>query len=432
MASLQRSHRAFLRDAAGTLGLRSTFVVLELLCTLALARYFGATDYGAYAVALAWVGLLAIPAALGFDRLLVREVAAGCAVGAWGVAKGLVRRSTMLVVASSLVVAAAGALLATQFAPHGAVTTVQLSMLIVPLLAYARVRQAVLQGLGRVLAGQVPEMLVLPVTLLVLLGLLAAYGLEKSSLSAVALHAAAAASACVIGIIILRRSLPAQMRDSRAEYRGNEWLRSANPLVWMMAMNVVLTVGDTVLLGWLRDAREAGIYRVASQMAAFVAFPLTALNMAAAPRIAAMHARGDRSGLRAIVGSVSRLALLIGLPIACVLAGAGAHVLGLFGTAFAEGHLPLVILCAAYVVNAFAGSAGYVLIMTGYERDAARTFTIAAIVAVCANLLLIPRWGATGAAVGTALGLSCVSLGMRLQARQRLSALGEERLGGAG
>jgi O-antigen/teichoic acid export membrane protein len=69
-----------------------------------------------------------------------------------------------------------------------------------------------------------------------------------------------------------------------------------------------------------------------------------------------------------------------------------------------------------------------ILIMTGYERDAARAIGFSAIITILLNLLLIPRWGLEGTAVATAsttvlwnilmavllykrLGIHCTALG---------------------
>jgi O-antigen/teichoic acid export membrane protein len=65
----------------------------------------------------------------------------------------------------------------------------------------------------------------------------------------------------------------------------------------------------------------------------------------------------------------------------------------------------LVILCVGQLVNATMGSVSAVLNMTGNERDAMRSVFISATVNVLLNLLLVPRWGAVGAAIATSTTL---------------------------
>jgi O-antigen/teichoic acid export membrane protein len=57
------------------------------------------------------------------------------------------------------------------------------------------------------------------------------------------------------------------------------------------------------------------------------------------------------------------------------------------------------------VLNAATGTAGYLLVMTHYERPAAVMFGLAAVLNVLLNLLLIPRFGMTGAAIASAIAL---------------------------
>ena len=64
-----------IRGTGGSLFLRVANTLLVIATTLVLARIMGARDYGVYAYIISWVSLLSVPAATGFDTLLVREVA---------------------------------------------------------------------------------------------------------------------------------------------------------------------------------------------------------------------------------------------------------------------------------------------------------------------------------------------------------------------
>ena len=67
--------------------------------------------------------------------------------------------------------------------------------------------------------------------------------------------------------------------------------------------------------------------------------------------------------------------------------------------------MPLVILAIGQLVSVSAGSVSSLLNMTGHERDTMQGLMIAASLNLVLNLLLTPRWGATGAAVATAVTL---------------------------
>jgi O-antigen/teichoic acid export membrane protein len=402
------------RGAAGMLVLRVLQVGLEFLCGIILARLLGASSYGAYAFAVSWVGLLGILAACGFDRLLIREVAKFQSRGEWSLLRGMLRRAGQIVVLSSTILAC-GAAVSAQLLATGTeseiVLAFQLGMLIVPLIAVARARQAALQGLGRVVWGQVPETVVQPVGLLCLLG--AAHlvlGISLRGPLAVALHAAAAGVACAWSIGLLRRSLPAAARAATPEFRTRLWLAGAVPFLWILGMSVVLMYVDVIMLGLLAGSEAAGIYRVAAQMAASVAFPLTAVNMAFAPAIAGLYAQHDMATLQRKATMAAQAILAMALPIAVVLILFGRPILALFGAEFVAGQSALTILVIGHLLNAAMGTSGYLLIMTKHERAAAVTFTVAAAINIVGHLLLIPLWGVNGAAAATAFSLVFVSV----------------------
>jgi O-antigen/teichoic acid export membrane protein len=297
----------------------------------------------------------------------------------------------------------------------------ELAMIIVPVVAIVRLRQAALQGLGHVARGQLPETVVQPGLLLLLLAsLFALPDLPRTGPMAVGLYALAACIACAVGMHLLRGALPRELGAATPAYHTRLWLSRAVPFVWILGMNVLIMHMDVVMLGLMDGPDAAGIYRAANQMAALVAFPLTAVNMAFAPVIARLYERGERSELQRRATAAARLIIVMALPVALALALLGKPILTLFGAEFASGSTALAILCGAYLVNAAMGTSGYLLIMTKHEKAAAIAFAVSAGLNLVGNLLLIPPFGIEGAAVATALSIVAVSVAFAWIARRKL------------
>ncbi|HVZ33767.1 MAG TPA: polysaccharide biosynthesis C-terminal domain-containing protein [Polyangiaceae bacterium] len=412
------------RNALGTVLLRGAFCALELLCGLVIARLCAASGYGVYALVVAWIALLGIPAAAGFDRLVIREVAMHRARGEWSLLRGLVDFSSRTVllpsIAVALVVAVIAALLSSEIPPDTR-TALQMGLIAVPLLAFSRVRQSALQGLGHVAAGQIPETLVQPLALLVLMGgLYAMPAIERSGLVTVALYAVSTLIACFVAVLMSSRMMPAAVHAAVPEYRKSSWIKGAVPFVWLLGLNVLVTKADTVLVGLLAGSTPAGVYRLASQLAMLVAFPLTCVSMAVAPSIAGAYAGGDVKTLQAIATGAARLVLLASAPTALALVVFGPILLHLFGPEFVAGYRPLIILSLAYLVQAASGTAGYLLINTRFENRAAAVFGIGAALNVIGNLILIPAAGIEGAAIVTGLSVIVVNVTFVVLARRDL------------
>ena len=177
-------------------------------------------------------------------------------------------------------------------------------------------------------------------------------------------------------------------------------------LLLMTATQALLQSTDLLMLGWLADPTSVGVYAVAARVADLVTFALTAINTIFAPSIAALHARGDRTALQAMVTTTAWWATLAGLVVALPLFGLAGFVLSIFGAGFSAGETPLRILLAGQIVNAAAGSVGFMLTMTGHERQAAVVLGGAAVGAVALNAIFISPFGLAGAAMATALSVT--------------------------
>src|SRR5690606_4902090 len=132
------------RGAVGTFGLEVASVGLSFISTVALARMLGTTGYGAFHYAMAWVGLLSVPAVFGFKNLLIRNIAAYEAQSAWGLMGGLLRWANqfVLMISLGLVLLATG--VAWGLAKHldfQMLSALRLGLFILPLVALISLRQ---------------------------------------------------------------------------------------------------------------------------------------------------------------------------------------------------------------------------------------------------------------------------------------------------
>ena len=82
--------RQLIEAATGSFGLSIANMLATILATVLLARILGVTDYGTYAFVVATVTLLAVPAVLGADRLVIRDVAVYSHTDSFGLARGLI------------------------------------------------------------------------------------------------------------------------------------------------------------------------------------------------------------------------------------------------------------------------------------------------------------------------------------------------------
>lgn len=411
--------------AAGTAGLHLSATVLAVVTSIVLARILGPAGYGAYAFAFAVVNLLGVPAVVGFDQLTIREVSAFVTSGEHGAAAGLLRRADQLALAASLLLAGLTGALVLLFG-GGWDPLLREALLAglpaVPLLALVRVRQGALQGLRRVVRGQLPETVVLPVLFLALVGIqFVLPGRSLDATTAVVLHVAAALGALAVAWLMLRRHLPEEVAAAEPRYRTRAWLASAVPLFLVAGLYVINSRADTVMLAGFKGPEPVGVYNVASRGAGFVAFFQMAAQRALAPTISRLHERSERERLQRVITAAVRVVAALSLPVALLFVLAGGPILAwIYGAEFTAGAPALAILAVAYLLAVATGPVSYLLMMTGHERDAARAVGVGAALNVALNALLIPPWGVAGAAVGTGVSMVVFNVLLAWQVRRRL------------
>lgn len=407
-----RGLRSLARAASGTFALNVFNTVATFAITALLARAMSVNDFGIYSWVTATVYLLTVPAILGADRLLVRDVAIELGRKSYGRVRGLIRWTTGLVLAISIAIALLGGLLYVLTSDASAGVSLTAVSLIVglaslPFVATARTGQAALMGFGQIVRAQVPEQALRPA---VFLGLTAAaIAVIARPLDAplvVGLYGASAAVALAVMAILLTRRTNPVLAGARAEYDRRRWTSAAVALALLSGTMIVNSQTGVVLLGILDTAAETAVYAVAQRGALLIAFPLLAVNVALAPVAARLWDGRRVDELQHLVTRAARGVLVASIPLAIIFIVFGATILALcFGSAFAAGADSLAILSLGQVFNAAAGSVATLLIMSGNQWRAGLGIIGGAVLNVVLAVVLIPTLHAEGAAIAAAASL---------------------------
>jgi O-antigen/teichoic acid export membrane protein len=396
---------------------------VTVLVTLLLARVLGTAGFGVFSYAIAWAALLAVPALLGLEQLIVRDVAAAEAQGETGRVRGMIEWSVRAVALVSVVCAVGGAGLLTLIGlvPAGGEVAFWVAMALVPLTALARALQAAVRGLRHVVAGFLPELAVMPIGSLALVALGAVVlGQRFDAVAAVWAHVAAALAGLVAAGRLLARRLPSQIRRAQPVLDRRAWFAAAMPLLMISGMHVINRQTDVVMLGVLEGVTAAGIFAVAARGVQLILFVTYAVHAPLAPRVAALYATGDMAGLQRVATASARVILAFSAAVALGFIVFGPWLLGFFGDEFTAGAPALAILSVGHLLGAAGGVAGLILLMTGHERAAAVGTGVGAAANVVLNALLIPMFGLAGAATATATATALTALVHVLMVRRRL------------
>jgi O-antigen/teichoic acid export membrane protein len=401
MGHISRQSTVFFAGTIFTTGVGYLFKIY-------LARILGAEALGIYALGMTIVGFLGIFNALGLPQSAVRFVAAYAATGKMALLRGFLGRGVVLLLISNVVLGGAVLL----FGPWIALRFYHTQALQTYLgwFAFIMVLGALNTFLGQVLAGYkdvarrtiVTNFIGSPVMMILTLGLA---GLGLGLRGYIIAQAASAVVVLILLAAMVWRLTPPAARSLSSGFPPleKEVMSFSAVILGTGLLEFLMAQADKILIGFYLGAREVGIYAVATALVTFVPILLQSVNQIFSPSIADLYARGQQELLGRIFQTLTKWIFGLTLPLAAVMILFASPLMRIFGRDFQAGWPILIIGTLGQLVNCGVGSVGYLLLMSGNQRRLIRIEAVMAAVMVLLNLLLIPRWGITGAAIGAAI-----------------------------
>jgi O-antigen/teichoic acid export membrane protein len=173
---------------------------------------------------------------------------------------------------------------------------------------------------------------------------------------------------------------------------------------------IVIQRLDIILVGVMKGPAEAAVYTAATRFLVAGQLGNSAISMAAQPQLTHLFAIGDRAGANTVYQVTTAWLILLTWPIYLLAAVFGPGVLAIFGPNYHAGSSVMVILALAMLVATACGQVDTVLITTGRSGWSLVNGLLAMCVNVGVDLVLIPRMGITGAAIGWAAAIVVANL----------------------
>lgn len=386
---------------------------LAFLFSVMLARLIGVAGVGLYFLAITLVNIGATIARLGLENAGLRFASIAYSQGDRGTLAALYRTTMGLAFGAGVAIALPIWLIVSHL-PLGGDRAPELRAEF-PLLvfAFAPVAMLIIQaeflkGVGASGIGTFAHAVVPP--LLLLAGSIVLWFLNAATLHTVFVTYLVVAVVSLIHAIIAWTWRQPGIWRERGAFDTRRLLRTSMPLLLVTSMNLVMGWTDILVLGIWSDVREVGIYGISARIALLATFVLGAINVVVAPQFAALHAEGNAAALKRLAQQSAFWTLVAVTPAILVLVSVPDLILQLFGPQFKEGAGPLRILAVGQFVNLATGPVGTLLMMTGHEKLMCNNVAASAALNLLGNLLLVPSYGAAGAATSTALSLAFMNI----------------------
>jgi O-antigen/teichoic acid export membrane protein len=210
---------------------------------------------------------------------------------------------------------------------------------------------------------------------------------------------------------------PSNLIESSRSYSANArgFWRFTAPRALASVAQIIIQRLDIVLVAILRGPVDAAVYTAATRFLVVGQLGNAAISMASQPQVTHLFAVRDRRGANAVYQATTAWLILLTWPLYLLAIIYGPKVLAVFGHSYSAGSTVMVILGLAMLVATGCGQVDMVLITTGRSSWSLANGLLAVAVNVSVDLILIPKYGITGAAIGWAAAIGLTNLVPLLQ-----------------
>jgi len=181
-----------------------------------------------------------------------------------------------------------------------------------------------------------------------------------------------------------------------------ELLSFSAPLALQSILGMIITWIDVLMLGYFLTAKDVAVYGAAKPIANTLTVVLGAVNFLYLPLVSQLFGKNKMKEIKRTYAIITKWITAITLPIFLVTFLFSRGVIWvLYGARYLDASPVLSILALTFFLHVAFGPNGITLVIFGENKFVTLATTIAALINVILNILLIPLFGVTGAAVAT-------------------------------
>jgi O-antigen/teichoic acid export membrane protein len=407
--------------AAGILGMGAGYAA-QFIFSIGIARTLGPEAGGVFFGMHAAAFFAALVARLGLDRLSLRDIAALDEKGQTSSAVRLATRRAVIVALAGTVLAAlvAGANQVLDIFSDGIQHQRALWTILsaAPFLAVSILSASFLRALEKVLLAAGAQLLIIyGGGALILFGFPGVFAENLDRVAGVFLCLCVFSS--IAGLVAFRRVAGARSDSGGPIELQSDWRTPAHMLA-VAVMTYFVSGADIMLLAILASPEQVTLYVAASRSVLGVSLGLVGINSIAGSLLSRAYQRQDFSEMRQICRSSASWGAYSALLSGFLLLGIAPVIFDLFRVDQVAGIFLFLLLWGGQMANSSVGPVVLVAQMSENERVVTGVLLISALAACIGYLLLIPIFGAPGAAVSSSAALIGWNTGLALRLRRRL------------
>ena len=208
------------------------------------------------------------------------------------------------------------------------------------------------------------------------------------------------------GIIFFTIIFPDFFKLKREDGNGlfKEIINFSIPAMIGIVAGIVMGYTDTLTITWLKTLEDVALYQAALPTSKILMYFPYSLSIVMLPLASELFAKKKYDSLETGITRLYKFSIIIAMPICLSIFVFPSLVLKLlFGTAYMGGFQVLQILALGAIIFVIANTNSNILLGIGKAKENAKIVTVAAIINLILNIILISLLGISGAAIATAI-----------------------------
>ena len=220
----------------------------------------------------------------------------------------------------------------------------------------------------------------------------------------VPLYAAIVAGTGFVGNLLMWLGIKGQIRYKKPKITNVMHHLKASFVLWIPTIAVsVYTYFDKVMLGWLSNEVEVGLYESAQKMVKIITTVTTSLSTVMVPQISNLFSHGEKEKILDVTNRAFSVMTLLSIPLLFgICAIRNTFVPWFFGYGFES--VSNLLIYSSFLVLTLSWSSilgKQLLIGCNREKEYTIAVSIGAVVNLLLNFILIPSYGSKGATIAS-------------------------------
>ncbi|MBC7005662.1 polysaccharide biosynthesis C-terminal domain-containing protein [Photobacterium sp. BZF1] len=275
-------------------------------------------------------------------------------------------------------------------------------------LALLQMLSAMLQGKQEAIWASTVQNVIAQLSFIIVLGAFVFIGLNQTGFSLYCIYFVCVGSAMLFGAVLWFRTKGTSF-DIKAKFYPELKSSLSSLFVVMLMGQCAMWAGQFATAKYLTSS-DLAFFASAQRTATLASFVLIAVNLVVAPKFAQAFAKGNQIEVNKLSIVSSRLMIALAVPVLTFMIFLPEFLMGLFGEEYKVAAPLLQILAVGQFINVITGSVGYLLNMTGHEKDMRNVVLFSGPLAIVLAFGLTSQFGLMGAAYATAISVATQNL----------------------